>query len=196
MLQSLPRAYIRDPRPPPQLTAPSPASFALWNRRISPLFAVTLHGRLGLGLGPATTGLPTPLLHVHRPPLVPLSRPTPLPPRRSGRIAEEPRHPKLSASPMAPPLPSVPCLPGSRLSSGWVRLAAAVPPVAAPRLGIAGAGRPLGLFPPLPLLCFTRGTGAGGRRRAPVPPRPAPGTHAPVAQGPGPGGKWKRISEN
>ena len=150
-LQSLPRAYIGDPRPPPQLQRPSSSLLVHQSNVISPLFAVTVHGRLGLGLGPATTGLPTPLLHVHRTPLVPISRPTPWPPRRSARIIEKRHRPKLLAPPVAansPPLPSSPRLP-SPLNGGGTSLQSR----RCPWLG-RGAPEPAGpLAVSLPCLC-------------------------------------------
>ena len=187
-LQSLPRAYIRDPRPPPQLTDHSPC--LIFPRESPHLAVVRRHPpwpprpRLGSG-------------H-HRPPHASPPRPThsPSPTQPPHPLAPSPYRlhhrrtpsPEASCPPMAPPLPSVPCLPGGRPSSGWVRLDAAVLPVAAPRPGIAGAGRPFGHFPPLPLLCLT-GEQASGRKET-TEPGPSPCARDLPVSGPRPRSTW------
>nr|XP_045083418.1 uncharacterized protein LOC123493604 [Aegilops tauschii subsp. strangulata]XP_045083419.1 uncharacterized protein LOC123493605 [Aegilops tauschii subsp. strangulata] len=171
-----PRIY-KACRPLLHLTHLSLASFGHQDRHISPEFASVLHGRLGLGLVPTKPSLLSSSYHVHLVLLVPLSLPTPFPPRRSRPFR---RNTTTAAAPgllwlrLSPPPHSSPA---ADVSPERRRLGLAHPPVASARPEVACAGRPLGRFLPCPLLCSTRGTEARGKKTTEARAPPAAGPH-------------------
>ncbi|XP_037488997.1 wiskott-Aldrich syndrome protein homolog 1-like [Triticum dicoccoides] len=137
---------------------------------------------IGLSLSTATTGLPSPLIYVHRTSHTPTSRPDPLTPRQSAHIAGDVTTTTTAfVLLLAPPLPTSLLLPGNGRPSELVRQATLhlSMPRASPKTAPSARSHrrspplppPIAASPPRWQLC--PGTGAarptapaGGRRSA------------------------------